>query len=101
MLLDQRFINGRTQTRVGSRIAAAQTRGGDQLANDFRKDFTAFGILCRFAVFGVGPFTMNLPIKNSPKSAPFQAALITNSSIACRLLHDLVSAAASVALTQR
>ena len=29
------------------------------------------------------------------KSAPFQATLMTNSSIACRLLQDLVSAAAS------
>ncbi len=65
----QRFINGRTQTRVGSRIATAQTRGGDQLANDFRKDFTAFGILCRFAVFGVGPFTMTCHKKLSKKRA--------------------------------
>jgi hypothetical protein len=35
---------------------------------------------------------------------PFDAgmtALITNSSIACRLLHDLVNAAASAASTQR
>jgi hypothetical protein len=55
-----------------SRIAAAQTRCGNQLANDFRKDFTALGILCRFAVFGVGPFTMTCHKKLSKKARPFR-----------------------------
>ena len=97
-VVGQRFIYCRTQTWVRRRIAAAQTRRCHQLANDFGKDLTALGILCRFAVFGVGPLTMTCH-KSSPKIAPFQAALITNSSIACRLLHDLVSAAASAAST--
>jgi hypothetical protein len=54
----QRFIHCRTQTRVGTDIAAAKARCGNQLTNNFGKDFTALGILCRFAVFGVGPFTV-------------------------------------------
>jgi hypothetical protein len=54
------------------RIAAAQTRCGNQLTNDFSKDLTALGILCRFAVFGVGPFTMTCHKKLSkmPASQP-------------------------------
>ncbi len=63
----QRFVDCRAQTRVRARIAAAQTRGGDQLANNFRKDLTALGILCRFAVLGVGPFTMTCHKKLSKK----------------------------------
>ena len=68
----QRFVDCRAQTRVRSRIAAAQTRGGDQLANNFRKDLTALGILCRFAVLGVGPFTMTCHKKLSKKARPFR-----------------------------
>jgi len=43
---------------------------------DFGKDLTALGILCRFAVFGVGPLTMTCHkkfLKNYP--APFSHQL--------------------------
>ena len=70
----QRFIHRRAQTWVRGRIAAAQTRSGDQLANDFSKDLTALGILCRFAVFGVGPFTMTCH-KNILKERAFSGSV--------------------------
>lgn len=66
-VVGQGFIHRRAQTWVRGRIAATQTRRCYQLTNDFGKDFTAFGILCRFTVFGVGPLTMTCH-KSSPKS---------------------------------
>lgn len=68
-VVGQRFIYCRTQTWVRRRIAAAQTRCCHQLANDFGKDLTALGILCRFAVFGVGPLTMTCHKKFSKNRA--------------------------------
>ncbi len=94
-VIGQRFIYSRAQTRVGIRIAAAQFSCRYQFTNNFSEDFTALGILRSFTMSGVGPFTMTCHKYFLKKSAPFQATLMTNSSIACRLLQDLVSAAAS------
>ncbi|SAJ33539.1 Uncharacterised protein [Enterobacter cloacae] len=68
-VVGQGFIHRCAQTWVRGRIAAAQTRRCHQLTNDFGKDFTAFGILCRFAVFGVGPLTMTCHKKFSKNRA--------------------------------
>jgi hypothetical protein len=73
MLLDS-ALSTAARRRVRGRIAAAQTRCRHQLANDFGKDLTALGILCRFAVFGVGPLTMTCH-KNILKERAFSGSV--------------------------
>jgi hypothetical protein len=55
----QRFIDCRPQGRIAGGIGAASLDRYGDFPQQFSENFSAFGVLARFAMLDVSPFTMS------------------------------------------